>query len=73
MTTDRRYRCRCCGVVLSAWFSVPGEPDGAMLLNHVSQAHPAEVGHFLDQMHTTEDIAPVAAQAFELVEGKETR
>jgi hypothetical protein len=68
VTTGRRYRCRCCGVVLSAWFPVPGEPDGAMLLNHVAQAHPAAVGRFLDQMHTTDDITPVILQAFEFEE-----
>ena len=68
MTTSRRYRCRFCGVVLSAWFPVPGEPDGAMLFNHVAQAHPAELAPFLDQMHTTDDITPVILQAFEEVE-----
>jgi hypothetical protein len=33
MATPRprpRYRCRFCGVVLSAWLAVPGEPDGAL-------------------------------------------
>ncbi len=60
--------CRFCGVVLLAWFPVPGVPDGAMLLNHVAQAYSAEVGRFLDQMHTTDDITPVIVQAFEPVE-----
>jgi hypothetical protein len=66
--TRPRYRCRCCGVVFSAWFSVPGEPDGAMLLHHVAQTHPAELKSFLDQIHTTNDITPVIVQAYEVVE-----
>jgi hypothetical protein len=55
MTTDRRFRCCFCGMVLPAWYPVPGSSDGAMLLNHMAHAHPAEVGTFLDQMHTTDD------------------
>ena len=53
MTNGRRFRCRFCGVALRAWFPVPGEPDGAMLLNHVAQAHVSEVRRFLDQVHPT--------------------
>jgi dissimilatory sulfite reductase (desulfoviridin) alpha/beta subunit len=75
VTTGRRYRRRCCGVVLSAWYAVSGVPDGAMLLGHMTRTHPAEVGRFLDQMHTTDDITPVIVQTFEAVDepGKETR
>jgi hypothetical protein len=36
-----------------------------MLIGHVAQARPSEVGQFLDQMHTTDDITPVILQAFE--------
>jgi hypothetical protein len=68
MTTRRRSRCRCCGITCSAWLAVPGEPDGALLLHHVAQAHPAELGPFLDQMHTTDDITPVIVPAYEAVE-----
>ena len=64
----KRYRCRFCGVTLPAWLPVPQVPDGAMLLWHLGQRHPAELGPFLEQMHTMEDIAQVATQAFEVVE-----
>jgi hypothetical protein len=47
---------------------VPGEPDGARLLHQVAQSHPAELGRYLAQMHTTDDITPAIAQAFEAVE-----
>jgi len=67
MPPYQHFECRFCGLVLAAWLAVPGEPDEAMLLNHVAQAHPA-VGSFLDHMHITEDIAPVIVQAFEEVE-----
>jgi hypothetical protein len=36
-------------------------PDGALLLGHLSQPHPGEVGAYLDRMQTTEDITPIAA------------
>jgi hypothetical protein len=39
-----------------------------MLLQHVSQAHPRELGRYLNQMHTTDDITPAIVQAFEVVE-----
>jgi hypothetical protein len=39
-----------------------------MLLHHLSQSHPEQVGAYLDRMHTTEDIARMAAEAFEVVE-----
>jgi hypothetical protein len=68
MTTTRRFRCRFCGAVFSAWFSVPGEPDGALLLHHVTQSHPREVGRSLDQMATDDDITPAIVQAYEVVE-----
>ena len=64
----RRIRCRFCGQLLNAWLPVAQEPNGALLLGHLSAQHPTEVKRFLDQMHTTEDIARVAAEAFELVE-----
>jgi hypothetical protein len=67
--TQPRYRCRCCGVVFSAWLAVPGEPDGALLLHHITQAHPAALTPFLDQMHTTDDITPAIVQAYEVVDG----
>jgi hypothetical protein len=48
-----RYRCRFCG---------------ALLLGHLSQQHPTEVGAYTARMHTTEDITPIAAEAYEVVE-----
>jgi hypothetical protein len=69
--THRRYRCRYCGRVLPAWLPVARRPDGAMLLGHLSQQHPDQVGPYLERMRT-EDIATVAAEAFEVVEEDET-
>jgi hypothetical protein len=63
-----RFRCRFCGITLSAWLAVPGETDGATLLHHVAQSHPAELGRYLDQMHTTDDITPAIVQDYEVVE-----
>jgi hypothetical protein len=47
-------------------------PDGAMLLYHVRQQLPDQVGPYLERMRT-ERIATVAADAFEVVEEDETR
>ena len=70
-----RYRCRFCGFVFSAWLAVPGEPDGALLLGHIRQSHPAELTPFLEQVHTDDDITPAIVQAYEVVEepGKKMR
>jgi hypothetical protein len=68
MTTHRRYRCRYCGVVLPAWYPVLQAPNGAMLLHHLSQDHPDQVGPYLDQMRTDDDHDRVVVQAFEVVE-----
>jgi hypothetical protein len=37
---QKRYRCRFCGAVLPAWLPVAREPNGSMLLHHLSQQHP---------------------------------
>jgi hypothetical protein len=66
------YRCRFCGHILPAWLPVSREPNGAMLLHHLTQQHPAEAGAYLQRMHRTEDISPIAAEAFELVEEEKT-
>ena len=47
-------------------------PDGTMLLYHLGQHHPDEVGPYLERMRTA-CIATVAAAAFEVVEEDETR
>jgi hypothetical protein len=64
---QKRYRCTYCGRELPAWLPVPKRPNGAMLLGHLSQQHPAEIGHYLDRMRA-EDIATVAAEAYEVME-----
>jgi hypothetical protein len=48
---QKRYRCRLCGRLLNAWLPVPGEPNGAMLLHHLSSQHPDQVGAYLTRMH----------------------
>jgi hypothetical protein len=68
MITRKRYRCRLCGAVLPAWIPVFEEPNGSMLLNHLSQQHPDRVGAYLARMHRDEDIPPVALEAFAEVE-----
>jgi hypothetical protein len=65
MATSKRFKCRFCGAVLPAWYRVPPHPNGAMLLHHLSQDHPDQVGVYLDQMRGSEDISEVAAQAVE--------
>jgi hypothetical protein len=39
----RRYRCKYC----SAWLPAARAPDGALLLGHLAQQHPDEVGAYL--------------------------
>ena len=53
--------------VLPAWLPVAKRTDGAVLLGHLSQQHPTEVGHYLDQMRGSEEIGEVAAQAYVVV------
>jgi hypothetical protein len=64
---DKRFRCRICGVTLPAWLPVAKQPDGAMLLYHLSQQHPAEVKPYLERMRT-EDIRTVTMEVYERVE-----
>jgi hypothetical protein len=63
----RRYRCRFCAALLPAWLPVAKRPNGAMLLNHLAAMHPDQVGPSLRRM-ATEDIATVAAEAYEVIE-----
>jgi hypothetical protein len=65
---QKHYRCHVCGRVLPAWLPVFKKPNGAMLLHHLGAMHPDQVGLYLARMHTTEDITPVAAEAYEVVE-----
>jgi hypothetical protein len=70
LTPGKRYRCRYCGVELPAWLPVFKAPDGAMLLHHLSQDHPDQVGAYLDRMPTDDDHDRVVVEAYELVEGE---
>jgi hypothetical protein len=65
MTTRKRFKCQFCGHVLPAWLPVAKRPDGAILLYHLGQHHPNQVGPYLTRMET-EDIAPVVVERFEL-------
>ena len=67
MPPRKRYRCIYCGLLLPAWLPVAKRPEGAMLLHHLSDRHPDQVGPYLARMRT-EDIATVAAEAYEVVE-----
>jgi hypothetical protein len=69
MTPPRRYRCRVCEVILPAWYAVPGAPNGAMLLQHMSQSHPAELRPYLAQMEHSDDITAIIVQAYDVVDG----
>jgi hypothetical protein len=71
LTPRRRYRCRYCGAVFNAWLPVAKRPHGALLLHHLSQDHPDQVGPYLDRMRHDEDIATVAAEAYEVVEDQD--
>jgi hypothetical protein len=66
MHQDIHLRCRLCGRVFPGWLPVQNEPDGAMLVHHLSAMHPTEVGPYLRRM-ATEDIGSVAMEAFERV------
>jgi hypothetical protein len=67
-----RYRCRYCGALLPAWLPVAKRPEWSMLLYHLGQQHPDQVGPHMARMRT-ECIATVAAEVFEVVEENETR
>jgi hypothetical protein len=68
MGPDVRVRSRLCGAALPGFFSITGEPNGAILLQHLGAMPRGEVNAYLDRMHRTEDIATVAMEAFEVVE-----
>jgi hypothetical protein len=68
----KHYRCRYCGAIPPARLPVAKQPEGLMLLYHLSQQHPDEVGPYLERMRTG-CIATVTAEAFEVIEEGETR
>jgi len=58
--------------MLPAWLPVAKRPEGSMLLYHLGQHHPDQVGPYLERMRT-ECITTVAAEAFEVGEEDRTR
>jgi hypothetical protein len=73
MPPRRRYRCRDCGDDFPAALPVTHAPDGVMLLNHLSAMHRDRVGPYLRRMEAGEDIATVAAEAYEVVKEEDCR
>jgi hypothetical protein len=71
MPPRKRYRCRYCGFDFPAALPVTQAPNGAMLLQHLSAMHPDQVEPYLRRMETGEEIATVAAEALEVVEGED--
>ena len=67
--SQRRDRCRSCGQVLNAWLAVLKRPNGVPLLGHLGLLHRDKIGAYLDRMHHDDEIGPVAAEAFEVIEG----
>jgi hypothetical protein len=53
---QKRYRCRFCGTHFNAWLPAIKAVDGAMLLYHLGQQHRTEIGRYLDQMRSSNDI-----------------
>jgi hypothetical protein len=72
MTPRKRYRCRFCSTLLPAWLPVAKRPEGSMLLCHLGQHHPDQVGPYLQRMET-ECITTVVVDAYEVVEQKGDR
>jgi hypothetical protein len=70
MSPHRCDRGRVCGRVLPGWLPAAKRPNGAMLLAHLGQQHPDQVGPYLARMRT-EDIDTVAAEAFAVVEAQD--
>jgi hypothetical protein len=69
--SQQSYRCRSGGREVSTWLSAAKRPNGAMLLHHLEDMHPTNVRPYLKRMEA-EDIATVAAEAYEVVEEEET-
>ena len=63
----KHYRCRFCGTHLNAYLPWAKAPNSALLLGHLGQQHPDQVGPSLERMRT-ECIATVAVEAFEVME-----
>jgi hypothetical protein len=63
-----RYRCRYCGLLLPAWLPWAQAPNGATLLGHLGESHPDQVGAYLARIHTTDELAAIAAEGYERIE-----
>lgn len=59
-------RCRSCQCLLPGWLRIPNVPNSTMLLHHLSQQHPKEVGPYLRRM-ATECIDTVVMEAFKRI------
>jgi hypothetical protein len=66
----KRYRCRYCGLLFNAWLPWAKAPSGVLLFGHLSQ-HPDQIGPYLRRIEAGEDIATVAAEAYEVVEDQD--
>jgi hypothetical protein len=64
MTVGKRYRCRYCAVILPAWLPAARAPNGAMLLDHLAQQHPGEVGAYLRRMPSDDLHTVVISEAY---------
>jgi hypothetical protein len=72
MTPRKRYKCKFCGLILNAWLPAFQAPNGALLLGHLTQHHYAEARPYRQRLRdTSEEIATVAAEAFEVVAAAE--
>jgi hypothetical protein len=67
MISRPRYRCRYCGYDFPAARPVTHEPNGAMLLHHLSAMHRDQVGPYLRRMAAGECITTVVVEAYELI------
>ena len=67
--SHHRYSCRVCHRVLDTWMPTAKAVDEWPILNHLAQECDSHHAHlYLDRViHQMEDIAIVAAQAFEIV------
>jgi hypothetical protein len=66
LPTQKRYRCRFCGVSFAAR-PVTQAPNGAVRLNHLAARHPGEAGPYLRRVET-EKIDTVLLDVYDVVD-----
>ncbi len=71
MTPRKRFRCTLCGVVLPAWYPVPGEVNTPMLLHHLSLRHATDPRADLGEIRRQDEMPPALLQIFAEVEEDE--